>query len=162
MAKMSSEEKRRLLKEQYKRDFQKRKEFLKDVEKYKHSKKLNDAIQNITSGLTNEDSDDWISKLNEETALTEAKMEMAIDEAKEQQQMLEQLAKEAEMEKLQALDLVEKMKQQMGLSSKKETQPETEDTVDSKDNTNVNSESKKSDSSDDDKKPPFKKTMGDF
>lgn len=113
---MTSEEKRRLLKEQYKRDLKERKAFLDKVEKLKRSKKLNDAVQNITSSLTDEDSEEWISKLNHETALTEAKLDMALDDANQEQKRLEKLAQQAEAEKFQALDLVQRMKREMGLA----------------------------------------------
>ncbi len=159
---MTPEEKRRLLKEQYKKDFKERKEFLKNVEKYRQSKKLNDAIQDMTSGLLGDDSDDWISKLNQDTAVTEAKIEMAIDEAKEQQKMLEQLAQEAEMEKIEALDIVEQMKREMGLVDDSSPKEETKQETPSQKTPTAEEKAGEISTSSEDPNPPSKKTMGDF
>ncbi|RMG30962.1 MAG: hypothetical protein D6730_01860 [Bacteroidetes bacterium] len=159
---MTGEEKRRLLKEKYKEELKQRKEFLKKVEALKRSHKLNEAIQNITSGL-NDDTDDWISKLDEETALSEAKMEMALSEAQRQQELLDQLAKEAEMQKIQAKNLVEEMKKSMGLAS--EDTPTEHKATEGQDKP-ANEEQQEESSSDEtpgaDDPPSPKKTLGDF
>ena len=116
---MTGEEKRKKLKEEmkaaYKRDLQKKKEFLEKRKTLRHTQKMNGAIGEIISGLTSDDSDDWIEKINQETALSEAKTEMALDDASEVAKELESLAKEAEIEKFSASQLVEDMKREMGM-----------------------------------------------
>ena len=59
---MTGEEKRRLLKEKYKEDLKKRKEFLESAKRLRHTQKLNEAITDLTSSL-NDDTDEWIEKL---------------------------------------------------------------------------------------------------
>lgn len=115
---MTGEERRKQLKEQmkeaYKKDILKRREILEQAKRLKTSRKLNSAIQDITSAL-HDDSDDWIEKLNHDSALTEAKMDLALDEAIDSNKKLEQLAQKAEMEKFSADQLMKEMKQEMGL-----------------------------------------------
>ncbi len=124
---MTGEERRKQLKEQmkeaYKQDILKRREILEQAKRLRSSSKLNSAIQNITSSL-HDDSDEWIEKLNHDSALTEAKMDMALDEALESNQQLDQLAQEAEAEKFSANQLLEEMKAEMGpLTETEETDP---------------------------------------
>ncbi|MEM7514272.1 MAG: hypothetical protein AAF388_25325, partial [Bacteroidota bacterium] len=116
---MTGEEKRRQLKEQYKKDLKLRKEFLEKAKKLRNMSNVNKALTEMTDGLT-DDSDEWISKINQETALTEAKLEMALDEASETQQKLEDLAKEAEMEKFSASEMVKQMKRELGMEVEEE------------------------------------------
>ena len=116
---MTGEEKRRQLKEQYKKDLKLRKEFLEKAKKLRNISNVNKALTEMTDGLT-DDSDDWISKINQETALTEAKLEMALDEASETQKKLEDLAKEAEMEKFSASEMVKQMKRELGMEVEEE------------------------------------------
>ena len=116
---MTGEEKRRQLKEQYKKDLKLRKEFLEKAKKLRNMSNVNKALTEMTDGLT-DDSDEWISKINQETALTEAKLEMALDEASETQKKLEDLAKEAEMEKFSASEMVKQMKRELGMEVEEE------------------------------------------
>lgn len=122
---MTGEEKRKLLKEQlkaqYKKDLQLRKEFLNKAKHLKQSQKLNDTISDLVGGLE-DDTDDWVAALNEGSAVTEAKLDIMLDEASETSRELDKLAKEAEMQKFAAQDLVRQMKQQMGLET---DEPET-------------------------------------
>ncbi|MDX1906665.1 MAG: hypothetical protein SF053_06485 [Bacteroidia bacterium] len=115
---MTGEEKRRLLKEQmkaeYKQDLVQRKEFLEKVKQLRETQKLNNALTDMVAGLE-DDSDAWIGKLNEASALAEAKVDMALDSALSTYDKLEALAKQAELEKLSAAQLVEQMKREMGL-----------------------------------------------
>ncbi|MEM9986938.1 MAG: hypothetical protein AAF804_17730 [Bacteroidota bacterium] len=115
---MTGEERRKQLKEQmkeaYKKDILKRREILEQAKRLRSSSKLNSAIQNITSAL-HDDSDDWIEKLNQESALTEAKMDLALDEALASNQKLNDLAKKAEAEKFSSTQLIDEMKKEMGL-----------------------------------------------
>ncbi|MEZ4849559.1 MAG: hypothetical protein R3B93_13255 [Bacteroidia bacterium] len=116
---MTGEEKRKQLKEEmkaaYKRDLQKRKEFQEKMKTLRHTQKMNNAIGEIISGLTSDDSDEWIDKLNRDTVLSEAKTEMALDDVLEEGKELDKLKKQAEAEKFSASRLVEEMKKEMGM-----------------------------------------------
>ncbi|MEL7342205.1 MAG: hypothetical protein AAGM67_17110, partial [Bacteroidota bacterium] len=72
---MTGEEKRRQLKEQYKKDLLARREFLEKAKQLRKSQKMNQTISEITSSLDMSDTDAWIELLNRESAITEAKME---------------------------------------------------------------------------------------
>lgn len=124
---MTGEEKRREMKEQYKRDLKLRKEFLEKAKTLRSQQNINKAISEMMEGM-NDDSDDWINQLNQETALTEAKFEMALDQAKEAEQKLKDIANEAEMKRLQAESLVQQMKRDMGLLPEIEIEVEAETT----------------------------------
>jgi hypothetical protein len=117
---MTGEEKRRILKEQYKRDLMLRKEFLEKAQNLQKTGKVTKALTEMASAVNNDDTDDWIGRLNEGSALTEAKMDMALDEARSANQKLESLAQQAEMEKIQALNLVKQMKKDLGLPVEEE------------------------------------------
>lgn len=119
---MTGEEKRRLLKEQYKRDLKQRKAFLEDAKRLRHSARLNKAVGELMDGVTKDDSDEWIQKLNEESALSEAKMEMFMDDLTTEDK-IDKLAKEAEAEKFSAEQMVLQMKREMGLIPKEEKKP---------------------------------------
>lgn len=114
--KPTGEEIRQKMKEEYKKDLRARKEFAGKVEELRKQQKLTKAIVEITEA-GKDDSDEWIDKLNQETALNEAKAEMAIDSV----EMAAEIAKkeeafamsEAEMEKIQAKEMVAQMKAQM-------------------------------------------------
>ncbi|MEL6732888.1 MAG: hypothetical protein AAFP83_17285, partial [Bacteroidota bacterium] len=67
---MTGEEKRNKMKEEYKEELKKRKEFLDQAKKLRSSRKINDAIQQITGAINNDDSDEWIDKLNMDSAVT--------------------------------------------------------------------------------------------
>ncbi|MEM6263333.1 MAG: hypothetical protein AAGI38_12550 [Bacteroidota bacterium] len=116
---MTGEEKRKQLKEQYKQDLKKRKEFLNKVKGARNMNTMNKAVGGILDGL-NDDSKDWIDKLNEETALTDAKMDMALEGSGSTLEAVEQLAKEAEAKALTAQQMVEQMKREMGLAPEPE------------------------------------------
>ena len=109
---MTNEEKRQQLKEQFKHDLRKRKEFLEKVKGLRHMRKLNNAVSEITGAL-NDDTDEWIDKLNQGAALDEARFELALDDAGTSESQLEKLAREAEAERFNAQQLVEEMKEQM-------------------------------------------------
>lgn len=122
---MTGEEKRRQLKEQikaeYKRELKSRQEILESAKRLRHTSKMNEAIKGLTDGL-NDDSDEWIERLNRESALTEAKMEMSLDGAFDAEEKLDKLAKDAEAEKFSALSMVEQMKREMGILDDDEDQ----------------------------------------
>lgn len=160
---MTGEEKRRQLKEQYKKDLKLRKEFLEKAKKLRNMSNVNKALTEMTDGLT-DDSDEWISKINQETALTEAKLEMALDEASETQKKLEDLAKEAEMEKFSASEMVKQMKRELGMEVEEEEATEEETKAEAKEgeeaaSTEEGAESTEDASEESDQGP---KTMGDW
>lgn len=115
---MAGEEERKKhkaqIKEEYKRELQKRKEILEQAKRLRHSRNINQAIQGITGAL-NDDTDEWIRKLDEESALTEAKLDLAIDSAASSADELEKERKQAEADKFSAEQLLKEMKQDMGL-----------------------------------------------
>lgn len=126
---MTGEEKRRQLKEQYKRDLLARKDFLDKAKQLRTSQKMNQAITEITSSLNMEDTDVWIEHLNRESAITEAKMELSMDSVLDNsgEDILKVQAMEAEQQKLSAEMLVLQMKKEMGLI-KEEPKPEPQAT----------------------------------
>ena len=162
---MTGEEKRNILKEQYKRDLQKRKEFLENVKNLRHQNNINKALGEMLEGM-NDDSDDWINQLNQETALSEAKFEMALDQATEAEQKLENIAKEAEMQRINAENLVEQMKRDMGLLPEEapaDPVVSEENAPSASTETESVEESSNEDSSEEPPAPlPPEKTMGDF
>lgn len=125
---MTGEEKRRLLKEQmkaeYKKDLQKRKEFLEGAKRMRNSQKINEAVSDLMKGFEQDDSEEWIEKLNQGSALSEAKMDLMLDDASSTAQELDKLAKEAEAEKFSADQLLKEMKKEMGLLPEEEEKPE--------------------------------------
>ena len=154
---MTGEEKRRQLKEQYKKDLMERKEILQKMKALHKMKRINHALEEMKSAL-NDDSEDWIDQLNQETAFTEAKLEVALDSAEEVDKKMEELAKEAEMEKLNAEHLVLKMKRELGLLTAEEEKPETEEGKEEK-TEGKTAEKKEMESGD---TPEKGKTLGDF
>ena len=64
---LSGEEQRAKMKEAYKDDLRKRKQFLEDVKEHKRVKTLSDAVIEITSANEKDDTDVWVEKLNEKT-----------------------------------------------------------------------------------------------
>ncbi len=153
---MTGEEKRRQLKEQYKRDLMARKEFLEKAKQLRKSQKMNKAISELTSSLDMEDTDAWIEHLNREAAITEAKMDVSLDSAKETgEDILKAQAMEAEQQKLSAELLVEQMKKEMGLV---EEEPEPEIAPDSESET----EAEPSEAEETSEHKPPRRRLGDF
>lgn len=109
---MTSEEYRNMLKEQYKKDLRERKQFVEKVQELKKQEPLLKAIEGLK---VEDDSDDWIEKLNQQTAFMDAKTELAADAVAEQQKQQEQVHSEAELQKIAAQQLLLEMKRQMGL-----------------------------------------------
>ncbi|MDB4286110.1 hypothetical protein N9933_02300 [bacterium] len=123
---MTGEEKRRQLKEQFKKDLRKRKEFLEKTNQLRQMRNINKSVGDMIEGIK-DDSDEWINKLNEGTALSEAKLDIALDQASTEELQLENLAQEIEMEKMNAQLMVEQMKRELGLSTVEvEVEEETE------------------------------------
>lgn len=97
------------MKEQFKQDLRQRQEFLKKVQNLRSQQNILKAIEGMKM---EDDTDEWIRKLDEETAFREAKMEMALENAPKE---AETHAPDPgpEMEKLIAEEMVRKMKEQM-------------------------------------------------
>lgn len=167
---MTGEEKRRQMKEQYKRDLKLRKEFLDKAKNLRNQQNINKAISEMMDGMK-DDSEDWINQLNQETALTEAKFDVALDEAKAAEQKLKDIANEAEMKRIQAESLVEQMKRDMGLLpelevEEEDTEEEASDEIANSDEENGESEEKSDMPEATGEEPPSpkppRKTLGDF
>ena len=109
---MTSEEYRNMLKEQYKKDLRERKQFVEKVQELKKQEPLLKAIEALN---VEDDSDDWIEKLNQQTAFMDAKTELAADSIAQHQQQVEHTHTEAELQKIAAQQLLIEMKRQMGL-----------------------------------------------
>ncbi len=111
---LSGEEKRRRMKEQYKKELRERKEFLDKVKGLRRMQSINQALDQMNP---EDDTQDWIDKLNQETAFNEARTEMAIESAKLEAEKADEEARfqmsEAEMQKLAAEEMVRKMKEEM-------------------------------------------------
>ena len=75
---LSGEEKRAKLKEAYKKDLQERKSFLEKVNAQKHLNQISSTLEDMTKRLIGDDTDEWIQKLNQESALADAKMDMVL------------------------------------------------------------------------------------
>jgi phage shock protein A len=127
---LSGEEQRAKMKEAYKRDLQQRKQFLDDVKEHKRQKTLTDAVVAITSANEQDDTDVWVEKLNEKSAISEAKMEMAMDSISVSgSPVVEEQARlamsDAEIRKIKAQELVAQMKAEMeGASHPPQSNPE--------------------------------------
>lgn len=149
---MTGEEKRRLLKEQYKKDLLARKDFLEKAKQLRKSQKMTGAITEITSSLNMDDTDAWIELLNRESAITEAKMEISMDLVQESgEDLLKAQATEAEQQKLSAELLVLQMKKEMGLIDEV-PQPAAEEPA----------PEAPEDSKEEEKPSPPKRKLGDF
>lgn len=121
----TGEEMRQKMKEEFKQDLRKRKEFLESVKEYKRTKTLSDAVVEINNA-SEDDTDVWIEKVNEKSALSEAKMEMAMDSSSIDTPNPKQEvspATEAEMRKIQAQELVRQMKAEMEAANAPVTPP---------------------------------------
>jgi len=126
--------------------------------------RINQALNNMTEAMS-DDSDEWIRKLNEDSALTEAKLEMFLDERSSavSEDNIQDLASEAEMARKSAEDMINQMKREMGLLPKEEaTSAKEKSPSTSKANQQqaATDESPSNDSQD--IKNPKNKTLGDF
>lgn len=112
--KLSGEEKRRRLKEIYKADYRKRKQFLQDLKKNRRVNKLNQAMQDLMK-LGEDDSEEWIRRLNQESALNEAKYEMASESTGTSEEEANPSETPDPNDPLAHLSALEKIKVEMGL-----------------------------------------------
>ncbi len=116
---LSGEEKRRKMKEQFKKELKERKEFINKVKGLRRMQSINKALEGMKM---EDDSEQWIDQLNRDTAFQEAKTEMALeaanastsDSATATEDFEKELAmSEAEMQKLTAEQMVARMKAEM-------------------------------------------------
>jgi hypothetical protein len=122
---LSGEEQRAKMKEEFKKDLRMRKQFLEDVKEHKRQKTLTDAVVEITTASEKDDTDVWVEKLNQESAMREAKMEMALDSAASSSTLADEkeilAMSDAEIRKLKAQQMVAQMKAEMeGTSNPKQ------------------------------------------
>ncbi len=114
---LSGEEKRQKMKEQYKKELRERKEFLNKVKGLRRTQSINKALESMN---VEDDTDQWIEKLNQETAFREAKTEIALDTAiassvvANEPSLEQELAiSEEEMQKIAAEQMVARMKAEL-------------------------------------------------
>ena len=89
------------------------KEALRAHERAKWQSKIADTLQSFEVGGVDATHDEMLNKLNEQTALNEAKMEMALDSVDTTTMKLEE-----EAEKIRANELVKQFKLDMGMGAK--------------------------------------------
>ena len=77
---LSGEEKRAKLKEEYKNELLLKKQFLSKVESQRHINNINNALEKILK-MANDDTDLGIEKLNAESALAAAKLDLALQKS---------------------------------------------------------------------------------
>lgn len=111
---LSGEEKRQKMKEQFKKELREKKEFLEKVKGLRRVTSINKALEDM---VPTDDSQDWIDKLNQETAFNDAKMEMALETANQKAAdaatEAENVMDDAEIQKITAEEMVRKMKEEM-------------------------------------------------
>lgn len=114
---LSGDEKRRRMKEQFKKELRDRKEFTEKVKNLRRQQSITQALEGMKM---EDDSDQWIERLNQETAFADAKTEIAFEAAAQsgvtigEDTLEEKLAmSEAEMQKISAEEMVAKMKAEM-------------------------------------------------
>ena len=115
---LSGEEKRMRMKEQFKKELRERKEFADKVKNLRRLQNINSALDGMK---LEDDSEQWIDRLNQETAFNEAKTEIALDSASQAaiasnaEAEIEEAVKvsDAEMQKIAAEEMVRKMKEEM-------------------------------------------------
>jgi phage shock protein A len=91
------------------------KEALRAHERAKWQSKIADTLQSFEVGGMDQTHNDMLQRINEQTAMNEAKMEMALDSVDTSGMKLEE-----EAEKLRAAELVKQFKMEMGMDSKVE------------------------------------------
>lgn len=88
------------------------KEALRAHERAKWQAKIADTLETFEVGGIDQTHDEMLTKINEQTALNEAKMEMALDSVDTESMKLEE-----EAEKIRAAELVKQFKLEMGMDS---------------------------------------------
>jgi lipopolysaccharide export LptBFGC system permease protein LptF len=119
--KLSGEEQRQLLKEQFKKDLREREAFLEKMKELKQEQKIVKALESMNP---EDDTDEWINKLNEESAFSEAKTEMALEAVKSDETPL---VDEELLKKSVAEEMVARLKAEMKKESEAAEKPKAEE-----------------------------------
>jgi phage shock protein A len=115
------------------RKIEEAKEALRAHERAKWQSKIADTLQSFEVGGLDQTHNDMLQRVNEQTAMNEAKMEMALDSVDTSGMKLEE-----EAEKLRAQELVRQFKMDMGMEKDSKVDKPTENTagpLDSRDKT---------------------------
>ncbi len=114
---LTGEEKRQKMKEQFKKELRERKEFLNKVKGLRRTQSINKALEGMRM---EDDTDQWIEKLNQDTAFIEAKTEIALNTtipssvtANDPTLGQDLTISEEEMQKIAAEQMVERMKAEL-------------------------------------------------
>lgn len=175
---LSGEEKRAKMKEEFKKDLRKRKEFLEKAKRLRQLKRINQALENM--GYS-DDTDELIRQLDEETAFNEAKLELATESARTINVPIEgpdgeidppvPQPSEEELQRLAAEELVRQMKAEMmgeaetGVENPVEVDISSESDAQTENEVSIGEDSPTAEvdeSSDDDDDRPFRKMMDDI
>jgi hypothetical protein len=81
---LSGEEKRALLREQYKQEFRERKQILQDINQAQRGNKLSQTLSKMAAALGLDDTEAWTKLLNDQSTVQEAKLDMALEGAQTQ------------------------------------------------------------------------------
>lgn len=101
------------------RKIQEAKEALRAHERAEWQGRVADALEQFETGGLDQTHDEMVSRINEQTAKNEARMELALDSVD-----TEAMEIEANAEKLRASELVKQFKTEMGLSDSKDKEQE--------------------------------------
>jgi phage shock protein A len=103
------------------RKIQEAKEALRAHERAKWQAKVADTLEQFEVGGVDQTHDEMINRINEESAINEARMEMALDSIDTDAFRIEEDAQE-----IRAAELVKQFKLEMGLSESESTSPQLE------------------------------------
>jgi phage shock protein A len=101
---------------------------IRDYRRSQWQKKVADAMEQFEVAGVSQTHDEMVRKIEETTAVNEARMEMALGNVDQQKFQIEE-----EAEKLRASDLVKQFKAEMGLSSPEASTPAPEKTIGARD-----------------------------
>ena len=97
---------------------------IRDYRRGQWQKKVADALEQFEVGGISQTHDEMVRKIEEETAVNEARMEMALGNVDTQEVKIEE-----EAEKLRASELVKQFKVEMGIIPREDTGTSTEKTI---------------------------------
>lgn len=80
-AKASGAEERERLKELYKREYRARKAYLEELKRKRPMARIAQALEDLTTSFVTDDTAAWTAELNRKTAVNEAKVDMALENA---------------------------------------------------------------------------------
>ena len=101
---------------------------IRDYRRSQWQKKVSDAMEQFEVAGVSQTHDEMVRKIEETTAVNEARMEMALGNVDQQKFQIEE-----EAEKLRASELVKQFKAEMGLSSPEASTPAPEKTIGGRD-----------------------------